>query len=101
MIRVAVVTPETLPYCETIRSVNGLRLQLAIAGKEGAPLVFLLHGFPDLWQGWHFQIPMLVSAGFRVIIPNQRGYGKSDKPNGVAAYDLDHLVNDIVAMADS
>lgn len=83
------------------RDVNGVRLQMATAGEVGRPLVILLHGFPDLWQGWHFQIPTLVSAGFRVIAPNQRGYGQSDKPVGIAAYDLDHLANDVLGIADS
>ena len=84
-----------------MRQVNGLRLQMAVTGEEGRPLVILLHGFPDLWQGWHFQIPMLEAAGFRVIAPNQRGYGKSDKPSGILAYDLEHLANDILGIADS
>lgn len=83
-----------------MREVNGLRLQMAIAGEAGRPLVILLHGFPDLWQGWHFQIPMLEAAGFRVIAPNQRGYGKSDKPRGVSHYDIEHLANDILGIAD-
>jgi epoxide hydrolase 4 len=95
------MTPNTLSYSETMRSVNGLRLQMAVTGEAGSPLVILLHGFPDLWQGWHFQIPVLENAGYRVIAPNQRGYGKSDKPSGVANYDLEHLANDILAIADS
>ena len=95
------MTPDILPYSQTTREVNGLRLQMAVAGKSGRPLVILLHGFPDLWQGWHFQIPVLVAAGFRVIAPNQRGYGKSDKPSRIASYDLEQLANDVVAIADS
>jgi pimeloyl-ACP methyl ester carboxylesterase len=95
------MTPEALPYTETIRDVNGVRLQMASAGEAGRPLVILLHGFPDLWQGWHFQIPKLVASGFRVIAPNLRGYGKSDKPVGISAYDLDFLANDVIGIADS
>ena len=95
------MTPDTFTYSETIREINGLRLQMVIAGEAGRPLVILLHGFPDLWPGWHFQIPVLVAAGFRVIAPNQRGYGKSDKPSGIAPYDLDQLANDVAAIADS
>jgi epoxide hydrolase 4 len=95
------MTPNTFSYSETMREVNGLRLEMAITGGAGRPLVILLHGFPDLWQGWHFQIPVLEAAGFRVIAPNQRGYGKSDKPIGVSHYDLDHLAKDIIAIADS
>ena len=95
------MTPETLYYAETFRNVNGVRLQMAIAGEPDRPLAILLHGFPDLWQGWHLQIPSIVAAGFRVIVPNQRGYGQSDKPNGIPAYDLQYLADDVRAIADS
>lgn len=95
------MTPEHLPYSEVYREVNGLRLQMAVAGEAGRPLVILLHGFPDLWQGWHLQIPALEAAGFRVVVPNQRGYGKSDKPRGIAAYDIDRLAEDVLGIADA
>lgn len=71
-----------------------------MAGPPEGPLVILLHGFPDLWQGWHLQIVPLAAAGFRVLIPNQRGYGHSDKPRGVSSYDIDILADDIVALAN-
>lgn len=95
------MTPDSLPYEEHLRRVNGVELQTASAGVPGRPLVILLHGFPDLWQGWHLQIPPLVAAGFRVLVPNQRGYGRSEKPEGVAAYDIDRLAEDVVALAES
>jgi pimeloyl-ACP methyl ester carboxylesterase len=95
------VTPDELPYEVVFRRANGVELEVATAGEPGRPLVILLHGFPDLWQGWHFQIPALEAAGFRVLIPNQRGYGRSEKPRGVAAYDIDRLAEDVVALADS
>lgn len=63
--------------------------------------MILLHGFPDLCSGWHYQIPRLAAAGFRVLAPNQRGYGRSDKPQGVAAYGIDRLATDVIALADS
>lgn len=97
----AVMTPSHLPAEVTLRRVNGMTLEVAEAGAADGPLVILLHGFPDLWQGWHYQIPPLVEAGFRVLLPNQRGYGKSDKPGAIAAYDLDVLAQDIVGLADS
>lgn len=63
---------------------NGIRLHTALAGPaEGEP-VFLLHGFPDAWFGWEAQIDPLVDAGFRVIVPDQRGYNLSDKPTGIS-----------------
>lgn len=95
------MTPQTLPWQIDFREVNGVRLQVARAGERGRPLVILLHGFPDLWQGWHFQMSCLEAAGFRVVAPNQRGYGQSDKPRSIAAYDIDLLANDVLAIADS
>ncbi|MDZ7731271.1 MAG: alpha/beta fold hydrolase [Natrialbaceae archaeon] len=56
------------------RTVNGVRLHVVTAGPEDGPLVVLLHGFPDFWYGWHHQIPALVDAGYRVVVPDQRGY---------------------------
>lgn len=76
-------------------------MELATAGRPGDPVVILLHGFPDLWPGWCHQIAGLAAAGFRVLAPNQRGYGRSDKPRGVAAYDIDRLAADVTALADS
>jgi epoxide hydrolase 4 len=94
------MTPEALPVTISKRLVNGIHLEVAEAGPTTGQLVILLHGFPDLWQGWHLQIAPLVAAGFRVLIPNQRGYGDSDKPSGISAYDIELLAQDIVALAD-
>ena len=60
----------------------------------------LLHGFPEFWYGWRRQIEPLAAAGFRVIVPDQRGYNLSSKPAGVAAYGLTELVSDVIAIAD-
>ena len=95
------MTPQSLPCRVTWRRWNGMNLEVAEAGPDEGPLVILLHGFPDLWQGWHFQIVPLVASGYRVLLPNQRGYGESDKPQDIAAYDLDILADDIAALADS
>jgi pimeloyl-ACP methyl ester carboxylesterase len=76
-------------------------LDCAEAGPSDGPLVFLLHGFPEFWYGWRGQIGALADAGFLVVAPDQRGYDKSDKPKGVAAYDLDRTAADIVALADT
>ena len=66
---------------------------------DGTPVI-LLHGFPEFWYGWRRQIPALVNAGFRVIVPDQRGYNLSDKPKGVAAYDAEVLARDVVGLFD-
>ncbi len=72
---------------------------MAEAGPESGPLVVLLHGFPEFWFGWRHQIDALAGAGFHVVAPDQRGYNLSDKPKGVAAYDLDALAGDVIALA--
>ena len=92
-----------LPLGGTERFVrtNGLRLHVVEAGSEGGPPVVLLHGFPDLWYGWRRQIGPLAAAGFRVIVPDQRGYNTSDKPDGVAAYRVDALAEDVVGLLDA
>jgi pimeloyl-ACP methyl ester carboxylesterase len=79
---------------------NGISLHVVEAGPRGGPLVVLLHGFPEFWYGWRHQVPALAKAGFRVLAPDQRGYGSSDKPPGVAAYGLDLLARDVLGLLD-
>ncbi|MBV9332112.1 MAG: alpha/beta hydrolase [Alphaproteobacteria bacterium] len=86
---------------ETTRRIGTLSLHMVEAGPAQGPVVILLHGFPEFWFGWRRQISALADAGFRVVAPDQRGYGLSDKPSGVAAYDLDSLSADIVALGDA
>jgi pimeloyl-ACP methyl ester carboxylesterase len=81
--------------------VNGITLHCIEAGPTDGPLVILLHGFPEFWWGWRYQIEPLAEAGFRVLVPDQRGYNLSDKPEGRTAYDLDTLTRDIVGLADA
>jgi pimeloyl-ACP methyl ester carboxylesterase len=80
---------------------NGIRLHTALTGPEDGEPVFLLHGFPDAWFGWEAQIGPLADAGFRVIVPDQRGYNLSDKPDGVDSYQMATLVKDILGLADA
>ena len=82
----------------TLRA-NGLDFNLAEAG-DGPP-VLLLHGFPDSWYLWRHQIPALVGAGHRVIAPDLRGFGKTDKPAEVADYRMRTLVADVVGLLDA
>jgi pimeloyl-ACP methyl ester carboxylesterase len=58
----------------------------------------LLHGFPDSGRLWRHQVPALAEAGFKVIVPDLRGYGRSDKPTEVEAYTMDLLVGDVLAV---
>ncbi|HVV47881.1 MAG TPA: alpha/beta hydrolase [Bryobacteraceae bacterium] len=79
---------------------NGIHLHVAEAGPPDGPLVILLHGFPEFWYGWRKQIAPLAAQGFHVIAPDQRGYNLSDKPEGIASYDLDLLAADVIGLAD-
>src|SRR5881397_3493125 len=80
---------------------NGIALHVVLAGPaSGKPLVFL-HGFPEPWFAWSLQIDHFVSCGYRVIIPDQRGYNLSDKPAGIASYSIDLLARDIVGILDA
>ena len=80
---------------------NGISLHTRQAGPEDGPLVVLLHGFPEFWDSWHRQIEPLADAGYRVIVPDQRGYNRSDKPDGVASYHVEELVADVVGLIDA
>ncbi len=74
--------------------VKGIKLNVVDVGS--GPAVLLIHGFPDTSQVWRYQIPALVKAGFRVIAPDVRGFGNSDKPQEKEAYDLTVLVGDMI-----
>src|SRR5260370_8111119 len=74
------------------------RHAVAAGPKEGQVLV-LPHGFPEFWYSWHKKIEPLAAAGFRVVVPDQRGYNLSSKPFGVAYYPLSELASAIVPIA--
>jgi pimeloyl-ACP methyl ester carboxylesterase len=86
---------------ETNVETNGVALRVLEAGERGAPLVVLAHGFPELAYSWRHQIPVLASAGYHVLAPDQRGYGGSTRPDAVEAYDIHALTGDLVALLDS
>jgi pimeloyl-ACP methyl ester carboxylesterase len=73
--------------------VNGLKFNVVDAGT--GPGVLLLHGFPDSSHLWRNQVPALVDAGFRVVAPDLRGFGGSDKPQAVEAYRMGEVLDDI------
>jgi len=79
-------------------TVNGLRMQVQSAGQ--GPAVVLLHGFPDNHVVWRKQVAPLINAGFRVLAPDLRGCGDSEAPRAVAAYQLQHICADVLAMLD-
>ncbi len=78
---------------------NGITLGVYSQG-EGFPVV-LCHGFPELAYSWRHQLPALANAGYRAIAPDQRGYGLSDRPEGMENYTLNHLCDDMAGMLDA
>lgn len=97
----AAIMNENLTTMPTSRryAVNGIEMHVVTAGS--GPDVLLLHGFPDSHELWRHQIPALVAAGFRVIAPDLRGFGLTEIPiGGVAAYRVEKLVADVVALLD-
>jgi pimeloyl-ACP methyl ester carboxylesterase len=87
-----------LDFTNKQMQVNGLNFNVIDEG-EGQP-VLLLHGFPDSAMLWRNQIPALVEAGYRVIAPDQRGFGESEKPQEVEAYSFDKLLGDVSGILD-
>ena len=81
--------------------VNGIRMGFYEAGSmTDKPPIVLCHGWPELTFSWRHQIKALGEAGYRVIAPDQRGYGASDRPEPVEAYDMEHLTGDLVGLLD-
>jgi pimeloyl-ACP methyl ester carboxylesterase len=88
-----------LPLESSLVEAHGIRLHVVQAGPKQGPPVILLHGYPEFWFGWHRQLGALAGEGFRVIAPDQRGYGLSDKPSDVDAYRVSVLEEDVLALA--
>jgi pimeloyl-ACP methyl ester carboxylesterase len=77
---------------------GNVRLHCKSAGAEGAPLVVFLHGFPARWSTWRSLLPIFARAGFLAVAPDLRGYGASDKPQGVEEYGGAKLAGDVAAI---
>lgn len=91
--------PTTHPSTRERRiATNGIELHVVEAG-EGFPVV-LAHGFPELSYSWRHQIPALAEAGYHVLAPDQRGYGRSDRPEAIEDYDMLHLTDDLLGLLD-
>jgi pimeloyl-ACP methyl ester carboxylesterase len=75
---------------------NGIRVHCVEAGT--GPLVVLLHGFPESWHSWRHQLPALADAGFHAVAPDLRGYGQTDRPEKLEAYDIFQLTGDVVGL---
>ncbi|WP_280537594.1 alpha/beta hydrolase [Halopenitus sp. POP-27] len=93
--------PAAVPGESRIRETNGVRLHAVEAGPVDGELLVLLHGFPEFWYGWHATIEPLAAAGYRVVVPDQRGYNLSEKPDGITPYRIDELARDVVGLIDA
>jgi pimeloyl-ACP methyl ester carboxylesterase len=78
---------------------NGLKMHCAEAGT--GPLVLLCHGFPESWYSWRHQLRTLGDAGFHALAPDMRGYGQTDRPKEVEAYDIFQLTGDLVGLVNA
>jgi pimeloyl-ACP methyl ester carboxylesterase len=78
---------------------NNICMKFLEAGE--GPLVLLLHGFPELSFSWRHQISALAAAGYRVVAPDQRGYGQTDRPESSEEYTLCHLAGDVVGLVQA
>jgi epoxide hydrolase 4 len=88
-----VLRPEDFRY-EIIR-VGDLWIHAAVEGPEHGPLIVLLHGFPEFWYSWRYQIKAFAAAGCRTVVVDQRGYNLTDKRG---PYDVFTLAGDVVGL---
>jgi pimeloyl-ACP methyl ester carboxylesterase len=91
---------DSQPITERTIETNGVQLHTLEAGDPGAPLVVLAHGFPELGYSWRHQIPALAAAGYHVLAPDQRGYGRTTSPADIAAYNVVDLSADLIGLLD-
>ena len=85
---------------ERIPLSTGVTLNARHGGPEGAPAILFLHGFPESHRTWRNQIDDL-SRDFRVVAPDQRGFGGADRPEGVENYETARIVQDAMALMDA
>lgn len=76
---------------------NGVKLRVAVEGE--GPLVLMVHGFPESWYSWRHQLGALAEAGYMAAAPDVRGYGGSDRPHPVEAYDMASMTGDMAGLA--
>ena len=84
---------------ERIALPDGITLNVATAGPEDAPPVYLLHGFPESHRTWRALVPLL-DGDFRLVMPDQRGFGGSDKPSAIDDYRTDKAIADLLQLAE-
>ncbi|NIO40448.1 MAG: alpha/beta fold hydrolase [Burkholderiales bacterium] len=82
---------------QSIRT-NGIQLRCVVEGD--GPLAIMVHGWPESWYSWRHQIDPVCRAGYRVVVPDVRGYGQSDAPESVDAYDMENIIGDVLGLID-
>ncbi len=87
---------DSSPRTERVDVGGGVELSVTVQGD--GPTVLLVHGFPELGHSWRHQAPALAAAGYKVVVPDMRGYGASDRPARVEDYDIMRLTGDVVAL---
>ncbi|MGH3637649.1 MAG: alpha/beta fold hydrolase [Mycobacterium sp.] len=87
-------TPKTCENTSRFVYANGQRIHVVTRGE--GPLVLLVHGFPEFWYSWRHQMQPFADAGYRVVAPDMRGYGRTSKPRAVHDYRITALVDDLV-----
>ena len=94
------VKPRPVPATPDFRIIrsNGVNLRCVVDGD--GPLVLMIHGWPESWYSWRHQIGPVRDAGYRVVVPDVRGYGGSDKPEPIEAYDMESLIGDVLGLID-
>ncbi len=101
---VAQEAPETemvMGFATRMIEANGITLRIAEAGPEDGELVVMVHGWPESWYSWRHQMRAVADAGYRVVAPDMRGFGKSDKPPAIEDYDIIDTTGDIVGLLDA
>lgn len=88
------------PISEVVIPVGALRFDARVAGPEDGRPVLLLHGFPQSSLSWRHQLAALGEAGYRAVAPDQRGYSRGARPDGVDQYHAAQLVEDVLGFAD-
>lgn len=94
----AALGDEQMPSTRFIET-NGIKMRIAEMGE--GPLVILVHGWPESWYSWRHQMRALADAGYRAVAPDMRGYGKTDKPADIEAYDIKQVTADLAGIVDA
>ncbi|XP_063228364.1 epoxide hydrolase 4-like [Bacillus rossius redtenbacheri] len=81
-------------------TVNGIKIHYVEKGDKSKPLMLFLHGFPEFWYSWRYQIKEF-SKDYWTVAMDMRGYGDSDKPSGIRNYQLKYLVDDVVKVIEA